>query len=180
LQSLVTVTLVLKDPYCANPAMALAHYSPSSTIMKAVVLLLVVLLGIAITAAPGAAQEIHEATPVAKAAGGSRFSETPLGRKLLNLNLCGRGTAPNFNCAKILGPLAKNATCCTDLFGTSACFDVGAFYLDKCGSCNTRCPLFTTCCSGKCTNTLTDKNNCLLCGRKCPGNLPCQNGLCGY
>lgn len=109
-----------------------------------------------------------------------RFSETPLGRKLLNFNLCGKsGTAPNYNCAAIL-PFANKPACCTDALGIKACWDVGSILLDKCGSCTTRCPFGYLCCSGVCVDPLTNNNNCGFCGCVCPGNLSCRFGLCGY
>ena len=40
------------------------------------------------------------------------------------------------------------------------------------------CPSGTTSCTGVCTNTLWDKNNCNACGTVCPGAQTCVNGTC--
>jgi hypothetical protein len=40
------------------------------------------------------------------------------------------------------------------------------------------CPSGTTSCSGVCTNTLYDKNNCNGCGTVCPGAQTCVGGTC--
>lgn len=100
------------------------------------------------------------------------------GRKLLNLNLCGSGSAPDFSCKNLLRN-ADKATCCSDILNIKKCVDVGRDLLN-CGSCDTKCPVGKLCCSGVCTDVLTDPNNCLICGRKCSGGLPCELGMCGY
>ncbi|KAG0578754.1 hypothetical protein M758_4G044300 [Ceratodon purpureus] len=46
----------------------------------------------------------------------------------------------------------------------------------QCGS--TKCGFNQVCCSGVCTNFMTDKNNCGICGKKC--SKVCQFGLCDY
>jgi hypothetical protein len=40
------------------------------------------------------------------------------------------------------------------------------------------CPSGTTSCSGACTNTLYDRNNCNACGNVCPGVQTCVAGTC--
>ncbi len=40
------------------------------------------------------------------------------------------------------------------------------------------CPTGTTSCSGACTNTLADSNNCNACGTVCPGAGKCVSGTC--
>jgi len=152
--------------------MAAANWS-SSAMVKAVLLpLILVLLAVA---AGASSAEVGGA--VAKS--GGRFSETPVGRKLLTLNLCGPGSAPNYNCKALL-PLANNATCCPNdvLDLTLGCWDVGSILVDKCGSCTNKCKAGEVCCSGVCTNLLTDKNNCLFCGTKCKKE--CKGGFCDY
>lgn len=99
-------------------------------------------------------------------------------RNLLNFNLCGRGTAPNYDC-KNRYPLFKNATCCWS-YGSRLCFDVGGNYDYMCGSCGNRCSFGLHCCSGKCVNQLTNRKHCGGCGRICKNGVPCTHGLCSY
>jgi hypothetical protein len=40
------------------------------------------------------------------------------------------------------------------------------------------CPPGTTSCSGVCTNTAADKNNCNVCGNVCPGAQQCIGSTC--
>jgi hypothetical protein len=153
--------------------MAVASWSSSAALVKAVVLPLILVLLVVSAGASSA----EDGPAVAKS--GGRFSETPVGRKLLNINLCGSGSAPDYKCKTLL-PLANNATCCTDEFGTQSCWDVGAFWVDKCGSCTTKCLVGEFCCSGVCANLQTDKNNCGVCGNKCGGSVTCKFSSCGY
>lgn len=46
----------------------------------------------------------------------------------------------------------------------------------KCGL--TKCDFNQICCSGVCTDPMTDKNNCGICGKKC--SKVCQFSLCDY
>lgn len=150
------------------------------------------LVAMAITAAPdfcGAVQsddivDLAESAPVAKAGRGrflASFDEvTPIGRKLLNFNLCGgAGTSTSNNCKSIL-PFARDAECCTDPnTNIKLCWDVGLNYSDKCGSCTNRCRFGQFCCRGVCSTLRSDPKNCGYCGHVCKG-VPCKNGMCGY
>ena len=113
-------------------------------------------------------------------AGLIRFPAAGFGRRsLLNYNACGSGSAPNYEC-KSKNPAHKNSTCCTQADNSKQCYDVGAYFNNMCGSCNTKCSFGYDCCSGVCVNKLSDANNCGFCGNKCKSNLSCKSGLCGY
>lgn len=167
--------------------MALSH-SWSTTVKVALPLLVVMAMAIAPRICGAQVEhdvvEMGEAAPLAKAGRGrflSNYAGSSNGRRLLNFNLCGPGgSPPNYDCTSKF-PFFKNAQCCTDKNNVKTCFDVGAYLLDKCGSCNTLCPFPQICCLGVCTNVQSnDRNNCGACGIVCKNNLPCQNGLCGY
>ena len=47
--------------------------------------------------------------------------------------------------------------------------------------CGNLCSLLKQqCCSNVCVDILIDPNNCGGCGKKCPKNVPCLFGMCGY
>ncbi|TKY57317.1 GRIM REAPER [Spatholobus suberectus] len=51
---------------------------------------------------------------------------------------------------------------------------------DNCGLCGFRCPLNRQCCNRFCTNTNLNIFNCGRCGRVCPVGRLCIFGLCAY
>ena len=71
------------------------------------------------------------------------------------------------DCHETCGPCLANCTkSCTN-----TCFGDAPPYPKSC------CLSTETCCSGKCVNTTSDKNNCGACGQVCSGDF-CRNGLC--
>ena len=71
------------------------------------------------------------------------------------------------DCHETCGPCLGNCTkSCTN-----TCFGDAPPYPKPC------CLSTETCCSGKCVNTTSDKNNCGACGQVCSGDF-CRDGLC--
>lgn len=59
------------------------------------------------------------------------------------------------------------------------CVDVSS---DKnnCGLCGTKCPFNWQCCRGLCSNINFSIFNCGKCGHRCPPGVLCSFGVCGY
>lgn len=51
---------------------------------------------------------------------------------------------------------------------------------NNCGWCGNRCRYSQICCRGKCVNPLFDKNHCGRCGNKCKKGDSCAYGMCNY
>ena len=71
------------------------------------------------------------------------------------------------DCHETCGPCLSNCkqSC------TNTCYGDAPPYPKSC------CLSTETCCSGKCVNTTSDKNNCGACGQVCSGDF-CRDGLC--
>ncbi|KAG0579644.1 hypothetical protein KC19_4G112900 [Ceratodon purpureus] len=148
-------------------------FSSSSVMWKAV--LLTVLQFMAMTVVTS---ELHRGGPGGRFMVESDDGYGALGRRLLNVNLCGRGNAPKFGCGTLLRR-AKQPTCC-ETRGIKLCKDIGDDDDSHCGACNKRCGFRLDCCNGKCVDKESDRNNCGRCGNRCRNNQPCQRGQCGY
>ncbi|KAI9185140.1 hypothetical protein LWI28_004636 [Acer negundo] len=51
---------------------------------------------------------------------------------------------------------------------------------DNCSLCGFRCPFTRQCCRGLCTDTSRSRFNCGRCGNRCPPGIKCRYGMCGY
>ncbi|ESW18501.1 hypothetical protein PHAVU_006G046600 [Phaseolus vulgaris] len=51
---------------------------------------------------------------------------------------------------------------------------------NNCGLCGIRCPFNWQCCRGLCRNINFSSSNCGKCGQRCPYRVRCSFGVCGY